>query len=206
MTISEEIKKLETEREIVKNNKFSNPDILTVYDRSIESLKKLLKEPATTTEKKNDSEPSAAEQSAIVKSADAQQQYSTTKPNGNNLDVAVYSVGDDTNSVSDKKWIGKAHKDSFKSISAFNRFMKIKHKLKTMLVNFLKMKDKEFNDASKKNAMTELSQELSRIVKNDVKKEYQKDLLERKFFVKNGKEKVFYGCDETLINNIFKTK
>jgi len=206
MTIQEKIQEYKAAKKRGEESGMIPPKVLQWYQDEIDKLSLQLSGGQLVVEKKNDSESSNVEQSAVATNADAQQQYSATKPSGNSLDVEVYPVSDDTDSISDKKWIGKAHKDSFKSISAFNRFMKIKHKLKTMLVNFLKMKDKEFNDASKKNAMTELSQELSRIVKNDVKKEYQKDLLERKFFVKNGKEKVFYGCNERLINDIFKTK
>jgi len=158
-------------------------------------------------EKKNDLANSIVEPSAVATSADAQQQLSTTSPKseGTNLDVGVHFSGDSSNDILGKKWVGKAHKDSFLTAKAFERFMKVKHKLKTLIVNFLKLEDTEINDASKKNTMIDLSRELARIVNNDVKKEYKKDLLERKFFVRKGKNKVFYGCDEKLINNIFKT-
>ena len=82
--------------------------------------------------------------------------------------------------------------------------MCIRDRLKTLLVNWLKSKQ-QTDAGSKKNLMIDLSKELKRVVGNEVLPQYRNEILEIKFHVKNGKEKVFYGCNEKLIDNIFKT-
>ena len=101
------------------------------------------------------------------------------------------------------RFIGLIHEDKFKTNTGYRLFMKVKNRLRTLIVNWLKMKVKRGGEL-KKNAMIDLSVELNRIAQNEVKDQFKEEILSIKFFVSDGKEKVFYGCDDKLINELFK--
>lgn len=201
MTIQQEIEKTEEARKFVLESGLVTDSVIKIYDDKLAKLRLQLQQ---SSEKKNDLA-SNVEQSADATSADARQQSSTTKPSGDNLDVAVHSVNVANNPVLSEKWVGLAHESKFKSTDAYEQFMKCKTRLKTLVTNWLNSKRKRDADL-KKNLAIDLCREMTRVVNNDAKAEYKPLLIGLKFSVTHDHTRYQYGCDETLLDNIFKLK
>lgn len=203
MTIMQEIKKLETERESVRLNKFSNPEILAVYDRSIEKLKARLKNEPSVSEKKNESESIPNDASAIAANAEPQlsQQKSSVERDNSNLALENSPVsGIDADF---KKWIGLVHQEKFKNKAAYSLFIKAKNRLKTVLTNWLKSKRKR-DGLAKKNETIDLCKEMTRLVNEDATVQGRAELLKMVFLITHEGKQYFYGCDAKLLNDFFK--
>lgn len=204
LPVTEQLAFLQNEKAYALNNDQSS--VAKAYDKKINELIIILESSSPVVEKKNENAAQGAiPQHASAAVADAPPQSSITKPNSetDNLDVATHSNISTDNPVLITRFIGLIHEEKFKTNEGYRLFMKVKNRLRTLIVNWLKMKVKRGGDL-KKNAMIDLSIELKRIAHSEVKEQFKEEILSIKFFVSNGKKKVFYGCNEELINELFK--